>query len=139
MDQIPAFSRLSIFSTTKPKFDVNGALATRREQITILINKQIEDFEAVDFDDREFEKKVNKTIQANRDKLQNILNDEGKRKLVGEYKHKVKKIDQECRHEREKSENFKGRIDRLNSMLKEIKEPIREEQIYKMRKASLNI
>uniref|UniRef100_A0A915MWK2 ethanolamine-phosphate cytidylyltransferase n=1 Tax=Meloidogyne javanica TaxID=6303 RepID=A0A915MWK2_MELJA len=57
MDQIPAFSRLSIFSTTKPKFDVNGALATRREQITILINKQIEDFEAVDFDDREFEKK----------------------------------------------------------------------------------
>nr|CAD2198190.1 unnamed protein product [Meloidogyne enterolobii] len=139
MDQILALSRLSIFSTTKPKFDINGALTTRREQITILINKQIEDFEAIGFDDREVEKKINKTIQAHRDKLQNISNDEGKRKLVGEYKHKVKKIDEECRHEREKSENFKGRIDSLNSMLKEIKEPIREEQIYKMRKASLNI
>ncbi|CAK5074026.1 unnamed protein product [Meloidogyne enterolobii] len=58
MDQILALSRLSIFSTTKPKFDINGALTTRREQITILINKQIEDFEAIGFDDREVEKKV---------------------------------------------------------------------------------
>ncbi|CAK5078519.1 unnamed protein product [Meloidogyne enterolobii] len=94
MDQILALSRLSIFSTTKPKFDVNGALTTRREQITILINKQIEDFEAIGFDDREIEKKIDKTIQAHRDKLQNISNDEGKRKLVGECKHKVKKIDE---------------------------------------------
>nr|CAD2124784.1 unnamed protein product [Meloidogyne enterolobii] len=139
MDQILALSRLSIFSTTKPKFDVNGALTTRREQITILINKQIEDFEAIGFDDREIEKKVNKMLQGHRDKLQNISNDEVKRKLVGEYKHKVKKNEEECRQEREKSEKLKSRIDGLNSMLKEIKEPIREEQIYKMRKASLNI
>ncbi|KAL7070159.1 hypothetical protein ACQ4LE_010321 [Meloidogyne hapla] len=119
-------------------FDIDGALAERKENVTILINEQIDSFGAIS-DDREFNEKFNKLFKLHHDKIKNVTDDKDKHKIVCEFKERVKKINRECHLQSEKSEILKGKIDHLDSILRELKEPIREEEVYKMRKAALNI